>query len=222
MGKVQEALADYFGDQASWHHAKGQEHPDDLRNERCAESLLELAAEARVLPDDHPLVVAVKDQVDDIDVVSPYSNGPWQHALSRCGFDPIRQTPSEFLVGLAAIWKDDEDTQAAEEAEEAAIEAEPDAEEANTSIAEPDALDVLRGIAVEKPINAAAMRHGVPADLWEAAEEKHLHVRLLTPIVDIDDPQYVLIELDCEGCFGPLSETKAADLAASYVIPRSI
>jgi hypothetical protein len=74
----------------------------------------------------------------------------------------------------------------------------------------------------EEP-NAAAMRGaGIPEDLWDAAKEKHLDVRLLSSIVDVEDLQYVLIELGRDGCFGPFSESRAAEIIASYVIPLAL
>ncbi len=131
MGKVQEALAEYFESQSSWRGTKTEEYPDDYRNENCALSLAALAEEARKLPDDHPLVVAVKNQLVVTDVIMP-SEGQWHIAVSRYGFDPhadMQVSPSDFLVELAGLWEDDEDIQAAEEAEELAISAELDAEE---------------------------------------------------------------------------------------------
>jgi hypothetical protein len=146
MGKVQEALADYVGDQALWRHAKAQEHPDDLRNERSAESLRELVAAIHELPDDHPLVVVVKDTMDrlvGLDILAPGDS--WHYAVSHYGWFSVRQAPSDFLIELAALWQEDEDT----EAREAAMIAELEAKEADTPSTPPDALDVLRAIAVD-------------------------------------------------------------------------
>jgi hypothetical protein len=107
MGKAQEALAEYFEDQARQYEAKAAENPYEVQHLLSARSWLKLAAEAHELPDDHPLVVAVKDQVEDTGVVSR-SDGSWQYAIERYVFDPVPRAPSDFLVELAALWRRDE------------------------------------------------------------------------------------------------------------------
>jgi hypothetical protein len=52
---VKECLLSDIENTAEWRREKAVQYPDDERNQQCAESLDRLAAEVRVLADNHPL-----------------------------------------------------------------------------------------------------------------------------------------------------------------------
>jgi hypothetical protein len=99
MQNTQEMLADYFEDQARWRDEKAAEYPEDTRNAIAAESLCDLAAWVRSLPDNHPDVQAIRTLHGpggwDLDVVAPGEEA--SRLTSRFGGFDARRPPEEFL-----------------------------------------------------------------------------------------------------------------------------
>jgi hypothetical protein len=88
MDGIREKLATYIRKQADWRGSKVVEHPDDIRNERCAERLRALAEHVENLSDDDPNLLAL-DSVQasyELDEFAPSEDG--QRMIFRFGFFP--------------------------------------------------------------------------------------------------------------------------------------
>jgi hypothetical protein len=88
MDGIREKLATYIRAQADWRGSKAAEHPDDLRNERCAGRLRALAEHVEKLSDDDPNLLAL-DSVQAtyrLDQFAPSEEG--QRMIFQFGFFP--------------------------------------------------------------------------------------------------------------------------------------
>ena len=88
---------------ADWRREKAEEYPDDERNERSADALVNLTEYVKGLDDNHPIFQAFEyfsdEDTDDDAIVS--TTEIMSKALSRYGFDG-KDDPEYFLCDLAS------------------------------------------------------------------------------------------------------------------------
>jgi len=109
-GVIRPSLAEHFKDQADWRRRVAQDYPDDPRNIRCADALVDLERRVTLLPPDHPLlsVARILNRHYLMDVITPPPNELAYLAISRFWFNPSdHQEPDEFLTWLAQQWAAD-------------------------------------------------------------------------------------------------------------------
>jgi hypothetical protein len=92
-------LVDKLESTASWREMKAQQYPEDSRNASCAETLFDVAAAVKDLPDSHELF---RKQVS-IDYVNESVREHWldemNSMISRAGFNsPVN--PQDFIRQL--------------------------------------------------------------------------------------------------------------------------
>jgi hypothetical protein len=98
---MNDMLAEYLEQQASWRAEKAREFPSDRRNAVSAASLSRLAEEVKHLPSETPALVELADlhRAWGTDVFMPTEGSA--HMISRYGFGQLATPVDVFLVELA-------------------------------------------------------------------------------------------------------------------------
>ncbi|CAN5825888.1 hypothetical protein BH23CHL2_BH23CHL2_08920 [soil metagenome] len=101
---VQLALADYFRHQAYFRQEKARQYPDDERNQRAADGLLELAGYVVGLPADDDRITVFAEPLERLDGMLDFAPGSYGSLLStRFRFNDPFQSFDDFLVEFAEV-----------------------------------------------------------------------------------------------------------------------